>query len=524
MVTRRRDFTAALSAVLLLTTTLATASDLRVVEAMQQGNREEVRALIKKRADVNQPQPDGATALQWAAYQDDLESADLLIRARAKVNAANDYGNTPLWLACANGSDAMVDKLLKARANANAAQWSGATPLMMCARTGNVHAVESLLKHGAQVNSFEAEQNQTALMWAAAGKNPAPVVAALIAHGGDVNAHTKGGFTPLMFAAQQGDLETARALLNAGAAIDARTGEQAMWVDDTPLLIASASGHEELSIFLLEKGANANAVDDFGYGALHFALMSPLSRLTAMRLPDFGWSTYIYRPNMTGLVKALLAHGADPNVRIAKRWGGNKLLSVLFNDPEKFSVNEVGMTPFLVAAMSHDLTIMRMLVAAGADPSLSSFGGTTPLMIASGVTRRRCGPTGGGSAGRLPPDEAKQALEVVKYLVEEQHADVNAVNNHHMTALFGAAFHGSNDIVSYLVAKGADVNVRDLADQTPLDKALNIEPKPGISTLGDGHQTYIPYTYWKDTADLLVSLGGKSTSKPTTTTTVAAAK
>jgi uncharacterized protein len=510
-------------ALLLGATTLATAGDLRVVEAAQQGDSQAVRALLKKRADVNAAQPDGATALQWAAYHDDLDMAGLLISAGAKVNAANDYGATPLWLACTNGSDAMVQKLLKAHADANAAEWTGATPLMMCARTGNRHAVEALLSHGAKVNIAETRHGQTALMWAAAGKNPAAVVALLIAHGADVNAKTKGGFTPLMFASVQGDQVSAQALLAAGADINARTNGEAMWVSDTPLLIASASGHEAFSIFLLDKGADPNAVDDFGYGALHFALMSPLSRLTAMRLPDFGWSTYIYRPDMTGLVKALLAHGANPNVRITKRWGGNKFLSVLYNDPEKFSVNEVGMTPFLVAAMSHDLTVMKMLVAAGADPNLSSVGGTTPLMIASGVTRRRCGPTGGGSAGRLPEEEAKQALAVVKYLVEEEGADVNAVNNHHMTALFGAAFHGSNDIVRYLVSKGADVNVKDLSGQTPLDKALNIEPQPGVSTLGDGHQTYIPYTYWKDTAELLVQLGGKSTSPAVAQATVAKA-
>lgn len=508
---RSRTVTGFWLAVLLGIPVITTAGDLRVVEAARQGTSEEVRSLLGHRAEVNQSEAGGATALHWAAYRDELETAKLLIVAGGDVNAANDYGITPLWLACANGSSSMVDLLLKAGADANSAQWSGATPLMMCAKTGNLLAVKSLLNWGANVNNAERSQSQTALMWAAAWSHP-DIVRALLQHKADVNAHTKGGFTALMFAAQQGDLASARELLDAGADINATTNDQAMWVGDTPLLIASASGHETFSIYLLQRGANPNAADAFGYTALHFSLMKGLSSLTGMRLPDFGWSTYIYRPDMTELVKALLAHGANPNARITKRWGGNRLLSVMLNDPDKFSVSEVGETPFLVAAMTHDVQIMRMLVAAGADPNLASEGGTTPLMIAAGLTRRRSTGSGGGSAGRLPPKEATKALNTVKYLVGELGANVNAANNHGLTALDGAAYNGSNDIIRYLIAKGANVNAEDASGQTALDKAMDSPPKLGIKTNGDGHDIFVPYTYWKDTAELLVKLGGNSAS------------
>ena len=108
----------------------AAGSDLRLVDAVEHRDTKAVRLLLKKHVDVNAPQPDGATALHWAAYWDDLETANLLIRAGANVNAANDYGVTALSVACSNGNSALAVRLLEATANPNAALWSGETPLM----------------------------------------------------------------------------------------------------------------------------------------------------------------------------------------------------------------------------------------------------------------------------------------------------------------------------------------------------------------------------------------------------------
>src|SRR5262249_7161061 len=101
----------------------AASSSLLLVDAAKHGDKEAVRFLLKRHADVNTPQGDGATALAWAAYRDDLEMADVLIAAGGSANAANNYGVTPLSLACTNGSAAMVNRLLKAGANPNAAMW-----------------------------------------------------------------------------------------------------------------------------------------------------------------------------------------------------------------------------------------------------------------------------------------------------------------------------------------------------------------------------------------------------------------
>jgi uncharacterized protein len=492
-----------IAAWLLSVTGLAAASDLRVVSAAQQDDLGAVRSLLKKHAAVNAVKADGATALAWASYHDDLEMADLLISSGANVNAANDYGITPLWLACGNGSSPMVRKLLEARADANLAQWTGATPLMMCARTGNPEAVSLLLARGARVNTAETTHGQTALMWAAAQSHP-QVVQVLIGGGADVNAGTNGGSTALMFAAQQGDLESARQLVAAKADINAATNAQATWAGDTPLLLAAASGHEALAIFLLEQGADASAADEFGFTALHFSMMESLAQVTGVRVgpPNaIFWSTYLFRDNMPALVQALLAHGANPNASITKYLGGNKLLSTRLNDPSKFSVYEVGATPFLLAAHGHDIAIMHMLIKGGADPLLATEGGTTPLMMAAGLTRAR-------DFGALPytAEQAGRALETVKLCVEVG-ADVNAANNVGLTALHGAAFTGLDEVIRFLVQQGANINARDLSGQTPLDKAMNIKPTVGLDTHRNGHDIFVPYTYQKSTAELLIQLG-----------------
>src|SRR5205809_2875330 len=187
------------------------ADDLRLVNAVKAKDKDAVRSLLNEKVDVNVPLADGATALQWAADWDDLETAGLLIRAGAKVNAAHEYGVTPPTAACTNGNGAMVETLLKAGADPNTALPTGETALMTCARTDSVEAVKSLLIRGANPNAKENQQGQTPLMWAVAEKR-AGVAQVLIEHGADPNAHSKGGFTPLMFAARVGDVESVRVL------------------------------------------------------------------------------------------------------------------------------------------------------------------------------------------------------------------------------------------------------------------------------------------------------------------------
>ena len=491
---------------------------LRLVEAVRQGDKDAVRSLLKLHVNVNTPQGDGATALFWAAYRDDLETADLLIRAGAKANLANDLGVTPLALACSNGSAVMVDRLLKAGAQPTSSE------LLKCAQAGNPDAVKSLLARGADPNAKEPRAGQTTLMWAVAARHP-EVARLLIERGADVNARSKSGFTPLMFAVQQGDLDSIRILLGAGANLNDADQD-----GETPLLVASASGNEPAAILLLDKGADAKVTDNDGLTALHYSLMRGLVLFSRIRVPKY--PSYLTRPNMLELMKALLVHGADPNARV-KRWS-DKLITVTGGDPYPGSVSVVSATPFLMAAISYDAEAMRILVAGGANPLLKTevpsgvvFGkdgfidpavkaklvaagvihpaevgpwNVTALMVAAGVTRWR-------TAGVTLTEELEtRALEAVKLCIELG-IDVNAADTLGLTALHGAAFNGSNRIIQYLVEKGANLNAKDISGQTPLDKAMNIKP-PGQERGAAWHRSLIPLGIApKSTAELLIKLG-----------------
>ena len=255
------------SVLVLLAVAATASSDLRLVEAVKNRDAGRAEALLTERVDPNVRQPDGATALHWAAHWDDVATVELLIHAGAEVNAANDYGVPPLAVACQNGSTVsakVVEILLKAGANPNAEFPSGETVLMTASFAGNVDVVKALLARGANVNATEIAKGQTALMWAVS-EGHRDVVRALLDQGADVNAHSTGQFTPLLFAARGGDVELARMLLVAGADINARGAD-----DNTPLLIATFRRHVNLAKALLDAGADPNA-DGPGYTALHWA-------------------------------------------------------------------------------------------------------------------------------------------------------------------------------------------------------------------------------------------------------------
>ncbi len=440
-----------------VTSLAASGNDLRLVEAAKRGDKEAVRSLLKEGADVNMPHGDGATALAWAAHRNDLETAELLLRAGANANAANDYGVTPLSLACAQGNAAMVEKLLDAGADPNAALLSGETALMAAVNRGSVGAVKLLLAHGADANAKGGRGEQTALMWAAAEKHP-EIVGWLVEHGADVHARSQGAFTPLLFAAQQGDERSARILLAAGANVNEASPKDGM----TALLVASASGHEALAAFFLEQGADPNALDDKGFTALHHA----------------AWDR-----NMPGLVKALLTHGANPNARLRK-------------DPRR-SANEgvsmKGATPIVLAADIRNISAVRSLAAGGADPLMETENHSTSLMMAAGVST--------SISNSRSDAEKKRALETVKRL-EELGVDVNAAGVYGWTALHGAAYQGLDAVIEFLVGRGAKMDVMDEFGQTPLSIAYAVVTE-GLGT----KREQSPRILRKSTSELLLKLG-----------------
>jgi uncharacterized protein len=488
-----------LVAALIVAGAVAADGDPPLVEAARNRDQRAVRTLLGQKVDVNVRAHDGATALLWAAHWNDLETADLLIRAGANVNAANDLRVTPLSLACTNGNAALVEHLLNAAANPNTPIATGETPLMTCASTGTTEAVRLLIARGADVNAKEPSQNQTALMWAAAERHP-DEVRTLIEHRADLQARTRKGFTALHFAAREGDLESTRLLLAAGVDINIRSQpdgigkpasrgegargggprpggpsyEMTVSAGSTPLLVATVRAQVPLALFLLDQGADPN-VEDAGFTPLHWATgtwengeANPVFGFTdAMSgIPD--------RSAKLQLVKALLAHGANPNAPMTQRPPG---FAGGYND-------SVGATPFLLAAATGDIEMMRILLAAGADPSLTTKSNATPLMAATGMNR-----TLGESA--VTED---QALEVVKLLLQLG-GDAKAIAANGENALFGAAYRGWNTLVQLLVDHGADVNAISKAGITPWLAA---------SGLGDRLGGVLFNT---ETAALLVKLG-----------------
>ncbi len=419
-----------------------------LVDAARNGDKDSLRALLQKKADVNAAEADGATALHWASYRDDREAADLLIRAGAKVNAANDLGATPLWAASQNGSVAMVGKLLEAGANPNLALLAGETPLMVAARSGYPEIVEQLAAKGANVNAHGA-RGQTALMWAVSQKHP-DVVKVLLARGADLKARSDvwnevmavpphghleynraiphGGETALMFAARVGDLDSMKLLVAAGANVN---DADAWGVSAT--VLAAHSDYEEMVEFLLDKGADPNLAQA-GFTALHDAIMRRDEKMVA----------------------ALLAHGADANAPL-KTWTPTRRSSHDFN----FGPALVGATPFWLAARFDEPNVMRLLVKHGADPKfvhhadyLTELRGqhrseaTTALMAATGM--------GGGAPWvQVARAERETSTLAAVQLAVELGIDVNAANTDGRTALDSAKRLRYDSVVKFLAEKGA---------------------------------------------------------------------
>ncbi len=421
-----------------------------------------VQSLLSQRTDVNAKADDGSTALLWAAHWNDVAVAESLVRAGADPNAANEFGMTPLSRACTNGSARLVEVLLDAGARPDTAIATGETPLMTCASSGAGAAVRMLLARGATVNAAEPSQRQTALMWAAAERH-ADVVGLLVEAGADPRARTKKGFSALHFAAREGDIESVRRLLAAGVDVNIRSlpeppekgsperGRGAAYQStlsegSTPLLVATVRGQVPVAMYLLDHGADPNA-GDAGFTALHWAAGTWEGGVSN---PVYGFSEPMSgipdRRAKLQLVRALLARGANPNGRMTKR-------------PPTFVGgydDAAGATPFLLATAAADVEMMRILLAAGADPKLVTDTKTTAVMAASGLNRL---------IGESPITEA-QALATVRLLIELG-ADARGATTNGENALFGAAYRGWNTLLALLIEKGAEVNAVSKAGVTP---------------------------------------------------------
>jgi ankyrin repeat protein len=509
-----------------------------VADAARDGDWMAVESLIAQKADVNAAQTDGATALEWAVYRDDLEMAGALIAAGADIKLANREGATPMYLAALHGSAPMIEQLLKAGADVNQLGPEGETPLMLTARTGNLDAIRMLLDHHADVNAKDKLRGTTALMWATDQMHP-EAVKLLIEHGASVGAQTEidtrnsrnnlantvkqrlhssfgvfgkrgpgndgtpalpqgqaapkpsattpapesaankkapgaqpngedevlaffrrpapkdgGGLTPLVYAARENCMECAKDLVEAGADVNQRT-----FYGWTPLLVATQNRHYQLAAYLLDHGANPNTPNKGGW--------SPLYLATDNRNIE-GGDYPVRAPDMDHLdfIKLLIAKGANVNQRVC---GAESTTEECKGDSTETRTNftmqwlfEDGATPFLRAAQSGDVELMKLLLDHGADPKIFTAHDVTPLSVASGI---------GWVEGVTFEWSPEQTTEAVKMCLDLG-IDPNVADDEGRTALHGAAHKGRLEVIQLLVDHGAKLDAHDGGSRDSVNGAL----------------------------------------------------
>jgi ankyrin repeat protein len=473
------------------------AGDLRLIEAVKNSDAGAVRFLLAHRADVAATEPDGSTALHWAAQRDNLEIAEQLIAAGADAKAATRYHITPLWFAAKNGNAALIERLLKAGADANSVSEQGETVLMTAALTGKADAVKMLLLHGAKANESEPVRGQTAVMWAASEGNAA-AAAMLLEFGAQVHAKSKSGFTALLFAVRNAHIEAARTLLAHGANVNDTAPD-----GTSALNMAVVNAYFDVAKVLLDRGADPNAPDPRG-SALHTLawLRKPgsdggngLGRKSIAPPPPTGVTTALE------LAEALLKHGANPNARIQweeKRF--DKEGGTMRNPPliqlGRHYLTYVGATPFYLAAHNGDAPYMKLLADHGADPTMPNVLGITPLIVAAGLDYWE-----GEAPGPFTGCSQEERLAAVKLALDLGN-DINAaavfgdykmtgdprymllyypLNQDELsgkvlgdprwsgsTALHAAVVSGQAGIVQFLVDHGAKVDAKTQSGWTPL--------------------------------------------------------
>jgi ankyrin repeat protein len=402
---------------------------------------------------AQQPSADtSASALHWAAYNNDLGAVKRLLSEGADPNLENRFGVTPMHEAATVGNAAMLEAMLEAGGDANAAFGEGETVLMTAARAGDLASVKALLAHGGNPDATESWHGQTALMWAA-GENHADVVQALIEAGAEIDrASTKhdwvkisysegnvpktrdlGGLTALQFAARQGSLEAAEKLLDAGANANATEPMYQL----TALQLAIVNGHYTLAKRLIDRGVG---VDD---GSLYVAVDTR----------NLGY--YAQRPNppekdgdVTSLdvINALLERGANPDLPYTKQFADDGKPRL----PERTVAGEInvppGATPLDRAAAASDFAVVETLLAHGASATVVTEDGTTPLMLLAGYSRTR---------GNAPLADIPKRVELIRLMLQKG-ADVHAVHKDSTNnALFFAKQRNASEIVALLEEFGA---------------------------------------------------------------------
>jgi ankyrin repeat protein len=449
-------------------TTAVQAADATLASAVKRGDKTAVHRLLAAKADVNAAEPDGTTALHWAAESGQVDVVQALLKAGASANVANRYGVTPLQLAATAGNVPMIQALITAGADVHTALPEGETVLMTAARTGSVDALRVLLDRGADPHARERWFGETAIIWAAA-ENHGAAVQLLASRGADINVRSSqldikrrrsgqsvlslGYWTPLMYAARENAIDAGRALAAAGASLDLTDPDGA-----TALVIAIINAHYDFAAWLLEAGADPNVVDND-------AAMGPLYAAIDMHRLAVGHGRPNPKPSglldAVEIVRRLLARGANPNAAL-------KAPTMQRHHTAGDGSLGAGATPLMRAAKSGDVDVMRLLIAAGADVKAVMPNKATPLMFAAGLGWRNGSP----AAPSYDQGTDEEAVAAIDLLIGAG-LDINATTDNGDTALHLAlAGRSSEIIVRALLDRGANLNAQNKRGQTPLAAAL----------------------------------------------------
>jgi len=471
---------------------LVAAADDRLAVAAMNRDLAGVRQLLAERGvELDAMGPNATPALHWLVNLQEHQLVRQLLEAGADVNLQSGIGLNAISLAIANDDLEMLRLLLEYGADVHSANAAGETPLMEAARAGAAEMVRLLLEHGSEVDRREPNFEQTALMLAARSGSSA-TVELLLEAGADVNAQSKmepeprfrlpaevtaskgvginwggwpergqraqidGAKTPLLYATRRGDLAVTKLLVAAGADIEQGDGN-----DVRPLLNAILNAavanrperrteHLEIAHFLIEQGADINAGDWYGQTPLWAAV-----DLRNLDVPGPTRDNGMDRDAIFDLIKVLLERGADPNARTKEVTPIRRWITRLGN---LSWVDFTGQTPFIRAALSGDVSTMKLLLEYGADPNATTDNGTTALMAAAGINW----------TVSQTFDEGPQALLEAVKLAHSLGNDVNAQNKLGLAAMHGAANRGLDDIIRWLAEHGARVDVEDAVGRTPV--------------------------------------------------------
>jgi len=356
-----------------------------VANAAERGDLAAVRSLILKKANVNDAQPDGATALHWAVYRNNPEMVDVLLRAGANAKATNRTGITPLYMASLYGNAGLIGQLLKSGADAKAKGPNGETMLMLAARNGSPEAVKSLVAAGADVNAKEPLRGTTALMWAVEQRHPA-ATKALLEGGADFAVKSGNAGNPRNY------MSSSVASSNAGA----QTAKMRLCVQSR----GGPSVEEQIRLGLTSLNDKEGPCTEYGKNAVGRGVGGANS------------------PGRNG------GGGADGGGGRGGNRGGGQGAADAEQQADDTAEDDGpvaglvgsgggGLTALILAARENDIESAKLLVAAGADVNQTSNSAWTPLLIATNNRNYQLG----------------------KFLIEHG-ADVNKANTTDFTPLY----------------------------------------------------------------------------------------